>query len=191
MGDGEVHEFVPDETVYYNTKDSEVIAEFCEQCDLDKNHPVHDMSKKQHEFKLVFGGYRCSVCDRPIEDAVHQGVDLEGITDRPIRETVNTVPADQFWVDEELKPKRRLFNKMGYPAIDPTTDQPTEYFDGTTVDKLVEDSKYKRVVELKDEEKIGIPVHSSVVTPWAIVGFCALGLGIVGNSAISLYSILM
>lgn len=196
----EIHEFVQEEVA--SSTHGPYIQVLCEICGGPEKTRLHF-----HEFKLVFGGYTCQICAQTIDAECHHGVNVEGITERPIRETVETVPDDKFWVNETEEQLRKSIHETWTKNFARNLRNPppvieTRYFDGTIVgkpiegadevDDLVSASRYNPEVDLNSSEKAHLEViNPPLITTWSIVGFCALGVGIIGNSALSLYTIFM
>jgi hypothetical protein len=185
----DVHEYEAEALI--NWPDERVAREFCGVCGKPEKDRLHF-----HEFKLVFGGYNCQICGGLISDDVHTGVDPEGITERPVRELVETKSSEEFWVDEDKKVRPRIFgrNKDGMLAIHYLPEEVIN------IDELVDDANEVNYFNDSHAGKVymsgGTPIKITEEKPKSrfslgdkvVLG--ALGSGLAVNLVISIYNII-
>lgn len=138
------------------------IRAVCDICGEPAESRLH-----YHDFKLVFGGYTCQICAQPIEAACHVGFDLEGITDRPVRELVETKTAEEFWAQEENEGRRNAVQKsidaiLGRKAEKPLTLHylPEEVIN---IDELVENADEKKYFNHDLQVSFADPSKSTLI----------------------------
>lgn len=119
------------------------IRAVCDICGEPAESRLH-----YHDFKLVFGGYTCQICAQPIEAACHVGFDLEGITDRPVRELVETKTAEEFWAQEENEGRRNAVQKSIDAILGRKVDKPIMLHhtdeEVINIDELVDNADEKK-----------------------------------------------
>jgi hypothetical protein len=182
----DVHEYEQEDVRTFG--DHKFVRELCAICWKPEKDRLHF-----HDFKLVFGGFNCSICGGLISDEVHTGVNPEGITERPVRELVETQPAEEFWVDEDKKVRPRIFgrNKDGQPAvhylpeevinIDELVENADEnnYFNYGYAGKIDASTKGRLIKFTKDKPKSRFTTGDKVVLG-------ALGSGLVVNLVVEI-----
>lgn len=181
----EVHEYEAEALI--NWPDQRAVREFCGVCGKPEKDRLHF-----HEFKLVFGGYTCQHCGLPISADVHKGVDVEGITERPVRELDEVMPASEFWVDEDKKERKKLFGRV---KVDPQDDGDRgvlRYSDGV-IDQMVraaDEDEYKAAMENRRRYNADVkPKKKGLILPnWAVVS--VLGSSVAANVVLYIYVII-
>jgi hypothetical protein len=176
-----VHEFEP------GAKDK-YIKTSCLACGEYEDSPVH-----YHEFRLAFGEFYCAICLEKVDAPQHKGVNMEGITERPVREVEPLKSNEEFWDEvqaaERMDKKRVFFPTFGSST---TAGKISIEEDQESVDTLI--SRANPEVFFDSSEKVLIKdkpqnPHSFFTKGDRIVvgGLCLVG---VGNTILGIYSLL-
>lgn len=162
-------------------------------------YPKKTDPEQPHEFKLAFGEFYCSVCKQLPTAAIHQGIDLESRTPRPVRELEDPLTDEEFWekvaVKEGLKPsfleeiKKTLNIKS--PAAEASKDGETLAQNKVDVDKMIEEANednYARTIFEKGPGHDIQPKKRSALTLGDKIVLGSLGSGLAVNLAVSIWN---
>lgn len=185
----ELHEFKWSPGVMATTGRDDYILAVCDICGDPADSPLH-----YHEFRLAFGEFYCAICLEKVDAPQHKGVNMDGITERPVREVEPLVSNEEFWdkvqASERIDKKRTFFPTFGPSA---TAGKISIEEKPESVDTLISRANLP-IQPLKSGEMNRIPEapknpHSFFTKGDRIVigGLALVG---VGNTIIGVYSLL-